>query len=175
MKLASYKGTRPGLQGIVNRLIRWRFDGLHSHTEVVFEPTDDVSEFMPDWTTQPHEDGALWCASSVAVEVLPSWSPKRPGKAGGVRFKRIVLDPEKWDVIPYPGDAKAAAKLFHEKQGTLYNWELCLKYVAFFMPMKDDREACSQVSAAAGGFNDAWRFDPCTLHVAVSRLTPVQA
>ncbi len=42
MLLASYTGTRPGLQGLANRAIRFRLGGPYSHTELVFEPGDGV-------------------------------------------------------------------------------------------------------------------------------------
>lgn len=41
MKLASYKGTRPGLAGLFNRAVRWWLGGKYSHTELVF--SDGVS------------------------------------------------------------------------------------------------------------------------------------
>ena len=36
MKAAFYKGTRPGLQGIYSRGVRWVGRGPHSHVELVF-------------------------------------------------------------------------------------------------------------------------------------------
>lgn len=36
MKLAFYKGTRPGLSGWMNRLIRWWTGSPYSHVELVF-------------------------------------------------------------------------------------------------------------------------------------------
>jgi hypothetical protein len=39
--LASYKGTRPGFQGLFNRIVRARTRGIYSHTEVLF--SDGVS------------------------------------------------------------------------------------------------------------------------------------
>jgi len=36
MKLAFYKGTRPGLSGVMNRIIRWWTHSPYSHCEVVF-------------------------------------------------------------------------------------------------------------------------------------------
>ena len=41
MKLASYKGTRPGLAGLFNIAVRWWLGGKYSHTELVF--SDGVS------------------------------------------------------------------------------------------------------------------------------------
>lgn len=95
MKLASYKGTRAGLMGIGNWLIRLRLRGIYSHSEIVFEPGDGVDALMPDGTCEPDADGALWCVSSTGLERLPTWSPRRAGRLGGVRFKRIVLG-DKW-------------------------------------------------------------------------------
>ena len=69
MKLASYKATRTGLQGLINRLIRWRFSGAYSHTEIVFEPGDGVAGWMPFGGCEPDADGALWCASRLRGHV----------------------------------------------------------------------------------------------------------
>lgn len=43
MQLASYTATLPGVQGVFNRLIRWRFDGAYSHSEIAFEPAADAA------------------------------------------------------------------------------------------------------------------------------------
>lgn len=168
MKLASYKSTRPGLQGLANRLIRLRLRGIYSHTEVVFEPGDGVDHLMPDGTCAPDADGALWCASSVAAERLPAGSARRAGRMGGVRFKRIALDQCHWDVQPYQQDPVAAAQWFKDHEGGLYDWQLILGFLAWFVPHKANRNTCSEASAEAGGYADAWRFDPCTLHAAVA-------
>lgn len=36
MRLASYKGTRPGLSGLFNVATRWWLGGPYSHTELIF-------------------------------------------------------------------------------------------------------------------------------------------
>lgn len=41
MKVALYKGTRPGLQGLYSRITRWIDQGPYSHCELVF--SDGVS------------------------------------------------------------------------------------------------------------------------------------
>lgn len=41
MKIAFYKGTRPGMQGIYNRLVRFVDNGPYSHCEIIF--SDGVS------------------------------------------------------------------------------------------------------------------------------------
>lgn len=174
MKLASYKGTRAGWQGWFNRLIRWRFSGPYSHSEIVFEPGDGVDNFMPDGTCALSPAGELWCGSAVALERLPVWSRYRAGKVGGVRFKRIALDPEKWDLLPVDCgpdfNAEFAAVIFQVAEGRPYSWRLIAKFLAWFVSLRHSQQlACSQVCAVAFGveFDDAWRFDPCTLHAAV--------
>lgn len=170
MLLASYKSTRPGWQGLFNRVIRWRFDGLYSHTELVFEPGDGVDCYMPDRTASADADGALWCASSVAAERLPAGDTYRAGRVGGVRFKRIVLDPAKWDTQQVFCDYSFAASYMVRNQGMPYSWRLIAKLAAWFISLRGTRQlTCSQACAAAIGINaaDAWRFDPCTLHAAV--------
>ena len=36
MRVAFYKGTRPGIAGIYNRLVRWWCQGQYSHCELIF-------------------------------------------------------------------------------------------------------------------------------------------
>jgi hypothetical protein len=36
VKLACYKGTRPGLRGLFNVAVRWWLSGQYSHCEIVF-------------------------------------------------------------------------------------------------------------------------------------------
>mgnify|MGYP000884967569 CR=1 FL=1 len=166
MLLASYKATRPGLQGIVNRVIRWRFNGVHSHSEIVFEPGDGVDDLMPDGTCAADAAGALWCVSAVAWEVLPAHSSYRPGKRGGVRFKRIVLDPHKWDLRPLPGhSALEAARLARRHEGEPYSWRLIARWVAWYIERATQTRqwACSTFCALLLGLREPDRYDPCLL------------
>lgn len=170
MLLASYKSTRPGWQGIANRIIRLRLRSQYSHNEVVFEPGDGVGHLMPDGTAEPDKDGALWCASSVAAEALPAHSPRRPGKTGGVRFKRVALNPEHWDVRRVACNPMTAARWFRAHEGELYDWQLVLGFVAWVIPQQAQRWTCSEACAAALGVPDvdAWRFDPAALEGATA-------
>lgn len=161
MLFASYIATKSGWSGIINRLIRWRFggsftrDGQSSHCEVVFEPGDGVDALMPDGSCAADADGALWCATSDPTDIVPMWAPTRQGKMGGVRFKRIVLDPSKWDLQPYPRDAQQVAKWFRVTEGKAYDWGLVLGYIFWsfvFFINKNTRWCCSSAAAAAGGF-----------------------
>jgi hypothetical protein len=164
MLLASYKSTRPGIQGVANRIIRWRLKGPYSHSEIVFEPGDDVGAWMPDGTCQPDANGALWCVSSVAGERLPAWSDRRAGALGGVRFKRITLDPSRWDLVPVQADPLKAASLARLIEGAMYDWQQVAGYLSWLIPDKADRWSCAEVCAYLMCIPDAWRFDPCVLH-----------
>lgn len=165
MLLASYKSTRPGLQGLFNRIIRLRLRGQYSHSEVVFEPGDGVGHLMPDGSALAGQDGSLWCASSVAAEALPEFSQRRAGKTGGVRFKRVVLDPSRWDVVKVNLDPMATAQWFKAHEGELYDWQLILGFISWAIPQKDQRWTCSEACAAALGIpeTEAWRLDPCDI------------
>ena len=171
MKLASYHGTRAGLMGLGNVLIRLRLRGIYSHSEVVFEPGDGVDHLMPDGTCQPDADGALWCVSSTGLEPIPAWSARRPGKRGGVRFKRIVLG-DKWTLDPLPHSPAAAALWARENEGRLYDWQLILGFLAWVVPHKRSRVMCSEACAEMLGLLDAWRFDPCALRAAAVGAKP---
>lgn len=172
MLLASYTGTRPGLQGLANRAIRVRLGGPYSHTELVFEPDDDVDGLMPDRTCAAGADGSLWCGSSVAAEPMPDYSARRAGRTGGVRMKRMVLDQARWELLPLTGDAWRAARWFREHEGSLYDWQLVFGFLAWMVPQKAARWSCSEAVAAAAGFPDPERFDPCTLRAAVAWAPP---
>lgn len=163
MLLASYKSTRPGIQGVANRVIRWRLRGPYSHSEIVFEPTDGVDDLMPDGNAAPM-GGALWCASSVAAEKLPAWSQRRRGRRGGVRFKRIKLDPSRWDFVRLDGDPRVAASRAKLVEGDLYDWQGVLGFVAWLIPQRSERWSCGEFCAYLLGIREPERLDPCSLH-----------
>ncbi len=164
MQLASYHSTRPGWQGIANRLIRLRLRGIYSHNEIVFEPSDGVDQWMPDGTCQPDASGALWCVSSVAAERLPAWSKRRAGKVGGVRFKRIRIDPDRWHLQPLHGDPRVAALIARRDEGAMYDWQLIASFLAWLIPHKSARWTCSEFCAHLLGIHQPERIDPCVLH-----------
>ncbi len=170
MLLASYTATRPGYQGLMNRLIRRRFggkffsDGEASHSEVVFQPGDGVEKYMPDGTCEPDANGALWCASASAADHMPEHSPRRVGKIGGVRFKRINVNTEKWELAPSDHDPVAAAEFFVEHAGKPYDWSNILGFFSwlfsFAKEATDHRWVCSSAVAAAWGYRRADLFHP---------------
>ncbi len=167
MKLASYKSLRKGLPGIANRLIRLRLRGVYSHSEILFEPSDGVDHLMPDGTCQPDANGALWCCSATAAERLPNWSRYRANKIGGVRFKRISIDPARWDLDALLADPVRAATWGVVNEGRMYDWQLIFGFLAWVIPEKDDRVMCSEACMAMLGVPEPWRFDPCTARASV--------
>ena len=174
MLLATYVGIRPGIQGLGNIGIRIRLDSKCTHSEVVFEPTDRVDHLMPDGTTQPDENGALWCASSVFAERLPKFSPHRANRIGGVRFKRINTNSDKWVCQKLPKDPEQIAKWFVLNQGVKYDHRLIMKYALWLLPGNDpDRVMCSESIAKAMGVPEAERIDPAILDNIVTYLNMV--
>ncbi len=170
MKLASYIGTRSGVFGLGNILIRLRLGGRESHSEIVFEPGDgpEVAALMPDGSLEPDSNGALWCCSSVGLERMPAWSKRRAGRLGGVRFKRIVLG-ESWELDEVRADPVSAARWAYLNEGTLYDWQSVARYLIWIIPNKSSRGMCGEVCAAMLGVReeDAYLFDPRILRVAV--------
>lgn len=166
MKLASYIGTRAGIMGIGNVLIRLRLGGFESHSEIVFEPGDGVDHLMPDNTCEP-VDGAFWCCSSVGLERMPAWS-RRAGHLGGVRFKRNVLG-DHWALDDTRADPLRAAQWASDNQGRLYDWQAIARYLLWVLPHKLSRGMCSEACARMLGVPDAdaYLFDPRVLRAAV--------
>ena len=177
MQLLSYHGTRAGFMGLGNWLIRLRLRGRFSHSEILFEPGDGVDDLMPDGTTAPDADGATWCASSTGLEPVSAWSGRRAGHRGGVRLKRIVVDPAKWTRTPLPAAAaRRAAQWARTHEGQLYDWQLIFGFIAWLVPNKASRVMCSEACAEMLGFEEAWRYDPCVLHSAVRQtIQPASA
>ena len=68
---------------------------------------------MSDGTCQPNDKGELWCVSSVGLERMPEYSPRRAGKIGGVRFKRINPRNSHWELDEVFGSALYAATWAH--------------------------------------------------------------
>lgn len=183
MKLAFYLGTRkPWYIGLGNRLVRLRLRSQISHCELVFEPGDDVADLLPldapvetaQSSTAPDASGALWCASSSASDQIPAWSPRRAGRRGGVRFKRInVRDPSKWLLIDVPwADPRYAALWFKEHQGALYDWQGIVGFVAWPVPGRAERWSCHEACAAALGHPSPMRTDPAALAATVLWRVP---
>jgi hypothetical protein len=160
MYLASYRCPphRPQPGQWLDWLLRWAFHVLvcvgtlsrFSHTELVFG--------------EPDENGESLCATSS-------------GRDGGVRFKRIKLDPARWTVDPLSGlhaNAEAQALLwFHKHEGEPYDHQglaaVWLFTVAPFMRavwrliQARRRWFCSESAAAALGLWRPWTRSPGAL------------
>jgi hypothetical protein len=96
---------------------------------------------------------------------------------GGVRFKKIDFDPALWDFVDLPPELAAGAEAwFNEHYGQPYDY---LGNVHFVLSaVGDDKRKwfCSEAVAAALGMPNPERFDPGTLHAALSFFTqPAQA
>lgn len=176
MKLASYISTRPGIQGVGNFLIRNRLESPISHSELIFEPGDGVDHLMPDGTCEPDENGAYWAASSTFAEKIPSFSPKRAGKSGGVRFKRIKFAQDHWKIVELDNGqgneiSQMAAIWFVKNQGVCYDMSLIVKFIIWLLPYQNnDKVMCSEAVASALGMPDPARIDPALLHVLCKRF-----
>ena len=174
MKLISYTATRPGFQGLGSIIVRLGTNSPFSHTEIVFEPGDGVDHLMPDGTTEPDADGALWCASATASDVMPVWSKRRQGRKGGVRFKRIVVG-SNWFVQNISHETCSpvgVAQFIKEEEGLAYDW----KHIAGFLgPVFNlifshgaEKYTCSEICAAAMGMPHAHRFQPGNLPAVIA-------
>jgi hypothetical protein len=80
---------------------------------------------------------------------------------GGVRFKQIDYDPNKWDIFALPEYLEANARLwFLAHEGEKYD---ILGNVHFLIPVVGDDKnkwCCSESCAQALGIDGAWRFHP---------------
>ena len=177
MLLATYVATRPGIQGINNKLIRLRLDTDMTHNELVFEPCDGVDLFMPDKTTQVNDKNQLWSASSTIAEKLPEYCPNRPGGFGGVRFKRINVYTDDWITIKlgFPREVRQeAAKWFKENQGAYYDYPLIADYVFWALAKQQvNAYVCSEAIATALKMIEPHRYDPPTLHNTLQYISSI--
>jgi hypothetical protein len=145
LRAAFYKGTHAGLAGVYNRLVRWWTRSPYSHVELIF------------------------IDSSVKGRALAYSASYMDG---GVRDKVIDFDPEKWDFIDLPDDLwDQAWEWFMRHEGAAYDLLGNLHFV--FSAVGDDKRKwfCSEAIAAALGMPNPERFDPGTLHAALTYLT----
>lgn len=181
MKLLSYTGTRPGIAGIGNRLVRWRLGSPYSHSEVMLEPSDiEAARYVPDGILTPDSDGAVWCMSSSATDLMPTWNNKRKRRAGakgGVRFKRIVVNPDNWEIQDYPFNAESVARWFYTYEGSPYDWRHIYSFLGTIpnaiFPQDQSKYTCSEACAAAASFIHAEVFNPHNLNIVTTRINGV--
>lgn len=169
MKLAFFVGTSAGvLAGLSDRLVRLRLRSHVSHCELVFVPGDGVDALMPDGSCALDAGGAAWCASASGFDEMASWSRRRPGCRGGVRFKRIDLrNTADWLIVDLPWLTPArklsAARWFCEHEGELYDWRGVFGFLAWPISGKDGRWTCHEACCAALGVTGGDRLDPAAL------------
>lgn len=170
MKYLAYTGYQSGYKAIGNALIKFRLSSPYSHCEILLEPGDGVEAYVPDGTLEPDENNAYWCISSTATDIIPPWSKKRAGKLGGVRLKRITINPEKWEIDPLYHDPEIVMKIFKACEGDVYDYKLILGFLSwpFMLTKQSERKAtCSKFCAAALDYREPYRFDPADLTMAV--------
>jgi hypothetical protein len=142
MRIAFYKGRKR----FFNRFVNWWTQGPYSHCEAVFSHEDQWNPAKP-----------MYCASSSFLD-------------GGVRFKDIVLDPAKWDVIDVPSvDGLLAIDWFHHHLHDGYD---LVGLLATSIPVRHGgrRWFCNEAVGAAIGLDDAWRFNPTSFARIVTLL-----
>jgi len=141
-KAAFYKGKVSGRSGLWGRVIRWWTRSPYSHVELIF------------YDGGPR--GKSQAASSSRED-------------GGVRFSWFTFDPALWDFVDLP-DALAlpALQWFRDHEFQPYDVLGDIHFV--LSPFGDDKRKwfCSEAVAAALGMPNPERFDPGTLHAALS-------
>lgn len=142
-QLAFYKGKGTWLDAV----IRWVTRSPYSHVELILDPTDKGN------------DGESLCFSSSARD-------------GGVRVKRIKLNPDHWDIqtIEWPvGDH--IERLFANLAGSKYDyWGLLFSQFFNWRRHSKTRWFCSEVIAFALGVPQGQRYSPGDLSELVANL-----
>ena len=138
MKLAMYKATEPGIYGIFDRLVRWWTRGPYSHCELVFDHSGP--------------DTPALCASAS----LPD---------GGVRFKRITLDPSHWDIIEIGNAGRAdALDWFVRHEGCAYDIQGLFGLIVWRIGHRRGKFFCSEAVAEALDIPRANKITPNSLY-----------
>lgn len=83
---------------------------------------------------------------------------------GGVFLKEVEYDREEWYFIQIDGDELAARAWFEKHEGEDFDFLGLLGFVWTRGLNRRRRWFCSEAVAAALGFQEPHRFDPCSLH-----------
>ena len=130
MKLASYKATRPGLQGIYSRAVRVVDRGPYSHCELIF--SDGLSA------------SASYIDKGVRFKKIDySQHPEHWD----------IID------LPGFDEARARS-WFEVNEGAPYDLLGNVRFVLPLVPESDIGWFCSEALLAALGFREAWRHGP---------------
>lgn len=127
-----------GRKRLFNRLVAWYLRGDYSHCELILSESIGVSE----------------CASSSYLD-------------GGVRTKRMVLDPEHWDIIEVGGDENYVRSWLSYYEEDRYDILGLLGFVWRRESGMSEKWFCSEAVAAMLGIEEPWRFDPMNLYFAL--------
>lgn len=130
-----------GRKRLYNRIASLWLRGAYSHCELILD--------------HDHQ-GRQICASSSFMD-------------GGVRIKHMVLDPDHWDVIDVSGDVHDAWHWLARHHDEGYDLLGFVGFIARVLGHDKRRWFCSEAVAEMLGIPDAWRFDPCSLHAALTR------
>ncbi len=91
---------------------------------------------------------------------------------GGVRFKQIDFDPEKWDFVPLPEALEAAARdWFVKYQGAPYDLWGNLHFIISSVGDDEKKWFCSESLAAAVGLASPSRYSPGDLYPVFKRIS----
>lgn len=118
-----------------NRFVAWYLRGPYSHCELVLG-TDAA--------------GLSECVSASYLD-------------GGVRTKRMQLDPEHWDVVDVPGSTRWPRFWARVHAHDRYDILGLLGFVWRRQTGAQERWFCSEAVAAMLRMPDPWRYDPMTL------------
>lgn len=91
------------------------------------------------------------------------------GRDGGVREKRMKLDPAKWDLVELRVDAEGPATFIRNKIGRRYDYPALIFSQFFALGRHNpDRWFCSEIVAASLGLDQPHRLSPQMLFEVVT-------
>lgn len=143
MKVAFYKGTKPGLAALFDIGVHAWENGNYAHVELILSDGRALSSTFLD--------GGV-----------------RFAEAGSINFD----DATQWDVIDVGGvfDEAAAIAWGVAHDGDKYDCWGDAHFVCGFIHQKANQEFCSEAVGSALGFEESWRLDPNSLAVAIKRI-----
>ena len=78
-----------------------------------------------------------------------------------IHFKKIHLDPYKWDIIFVDVDERRVRDWFDARAGLKYDLFGAMGLVLRVFGGSRNRYFCSEALMASLGYRDSWRYDPC--------------
>ena len=99
-------------------------------------------------------------------------------KDGGTRFKRIILDPTNWTIVPIPSTThqmRSADAYATAKDGLKYDWAGILGFVLPFGEHDDEDRFCSEIVCEilehvfGWNFGKPWEVSPGKLYNLVEK------